>query len=242
MKSAKATRWTREAILALGNIVAHDVDGGTDNSQTGTAGGTGQADSNSDADNDGEAGSDDDKDAEDEDDVDPKILKQRLKNKREEQERDFQKRKAAEKRADELQKKVDEADRAKRTELENAKADLDAKDKVIAAKDDTIRRLVIENAFMTLKGIEWNNPATALRLVDLSDVEFDEDTGKPKDMKQLTKAAKALAETDPYLVKSKTAVSDDDAPKGRKSGLPPVVKGGDKVGNDAIMAKYNIHR
>jgi hypothetical protein len=236
MKSAKATRWTREAILMLGDIVARDDDGGAVvEGQEGTDGGSGQTEDKS---KEGASGKADD----DEDDVDPKILKQRLQNKREEQERDFKKRKEAEKRADDLQKIVDEAERKGKTELENAKSDLEARDKVIAGLNDTVRRLVIENAFMTLDQITWNNPATALKLVDLSDVEFDPETGKPKDKKQLLEAAKALAKSDPYLVKSKTAVTDE-TPNGKPSGKPPVVKGGDKIAADAaIAAKYNVHR
>jgi hypothetical protein len=230
MKSMKATRWTREAILSAGNVFAFE-----DDPDPADASGAGGANTDP-ADSDDGAGSDDDKD-----DVDPKILKQRLQNKREEQERDFKKRKEAEKRADELQKIVDEQERKGKSELENAKTDLAAKDKVIAAKDDTIRRLTIENAFMTLKEIEWNNPATALKLVDLSDVEFDEETGKVKDSKQLLKAAKELAVSDPYLVKSKTDVSNE-TPSGKPSGKPPVGGKPKEVTNDAIKTKYNIIR
>lgn len=235
MKSMRATRWTREAILAAGNIFAFEEagTGGTGESvDSGTEpGGTGTEQTES---KESGAGSDDDKD-----DVDPKILKQRLQNKREEQERDFKARKLAEKRADELQKIVDEAERKGKSELENAKNDLTAKDKIIASKDDTIRRLTIENAFMTLKEIEWNNPATALKLVDLTGVEFDEDTGAPKERKQLLDAAKALAKSDPYLVKSKTAVSED-IPNGKPTGTAPVGGKPKDLGKDAIRAKYNI--
>lgn len=238
MKSAKATRWSREAILAIGDIVAADGenDGGD---QSGTDGGTGQAD------NDSTEGTETG-DTDGADDEDPEKLKRKLQSRREQaarQDAEIKRLKKVEAEADELRKAKEETDRKGRTELENLKEDLKARDKALAAKDDTIRRLTIENAFMTLKEIEWNNPATALRLVDLSEVEFDEETGKVKDTKQLLEAAKSLAKTDPYLVKSKTAVGDTDAPNGRKTGQGPATKPGGKIlDNDAIANKYNIHK
>jgi hypothetical protein len=236
MKSMKATRWTREAILAAGNVFAFEGDdtGGTSdggNSAADTSG-TGPAAADS---KDATTGSGSTEDE------DPKVLKRKLENKTEEQDRQFKLWQADKKRADELQKKVDEEERKGKSELENAKTDLAAKDKVIAAKDDTIRRLTIENAFMTLKEIEWNNPATALRLVDLSEVEFDEETGRPKDRKQLLRAAKSLADSDPYLVKSKTDVSTG-TPEGKPSGKAPATGKPKEVTDDAIKQKYNILR
>jgi hypothetical protein len=241
MKSAYAVRWTRTAILALGNITAHDVDGGTGDGGQGSDGGSGQTTESSQEGKEGGAGSDAGKDADEDDDADPKVLKRKLANKTEEQDRQFKLLTAERKRADELQKKVDAEERRGKSELENAKSDLDAKDKAIAAKDDTIRRLTIENAFMTLKEIDWNNPATALRLVDLSEVEFDEETGKPKNQKQLLDAARALAKSDPYLVKSKTAV-DDSLPTGKPTGKAPAGASPKPVDDQKIRDKYNIHR
>jgi hypothetical protein len=92
---------------------------------------------------------------------------------------------------------------------------------------------------MTLKELEWHNPATALRLVDLSDVEFGDD-GKIKDQKQLLKAARDLAKENPYLVRSATDVGKE-TPEGKPSGKPPAGKKTGSNTDDSVRAKYNIH-
>lgn len=233
-------RRSRKEILAIGNIFAFDVEGDAGDGQDGTAGGTEQdADTSTEADSGSGTANDGD-----DDDEDPAKLKKKLQNRREQAERqdaEIKRLKAKADKADELQGKVDEAERAKRSELENAKADLEAKDKVIAAKDDTIRRLTVENAFMTLKELEWHDPATALKLVDLSEVEFDEETGKVKDRKLLLTAAKALAKDKPFLVRSETDV-DKGTPNPRTSGKPPAGKKPGTPNEDAIRSKYNIHK
>jgi len=242
MKSVKATGWSLDAILAIGNIFAfEDAD-----DQTGAAGGAAQDNSNDDDDNDNDAsgadGSDDDDDKDGDDDAE--VLRKKLKNRKDQaarQDAEIKRLKAVEKKADELQKAKDEQDRKGRTELENLKADVEAKDKALAAKDDTIRRLTIENAFMSLDGIEWHNPAKALKLVDLSEVEFDPDSGAVKDRKQLVKAAKKLADEEPYMVKSKTDVSKD-TPSGKPTGKPPAGGKPKAASEEALRSKYNIPR
>lgn len=233
MRSAKATRWSREAILAIGNIVAFD----NEDEAEGEAGGTGEANNESDSDTGKKSGEDDDSDD------DSETLKKKLKNRAEQasrQDAEIARLKKVEREADELRKAKEEQDRKGRSELDNLKADLEKAGKTIAAKDDTIRRLTVENTFMTLKEIDWHNPATALRLVDLSDVEFDESTGQVKDRKALVNAAKELAKDNPYLVKSKTAV-DEGTPNGKQSGKVPA-GGKPKETDDATLrSKYNIH-
>jgi nucleotide-binding universal stress UspA family protein len=234
MRSAKATRWSREAILALGPITVHDepedLDSGADKDEKDTS---------------DKSGDDGGADSEDDDGEDPATLRKKLENRAAQakrQDAEILRLKAIEKEADELRKAKEEQDRKGRSELENLKADVESRDKALAVKDETIRRLTVENAFMTMPEIQWKNPAVALKLVDLTDVEFDPETGAPKDKKQLLEAAKKLAKSDPYLVKSKTEV-DDGTPAGKLSGKPPAGKtGGDKLNNEKLAAKYNIHR
>jgi hypothetical protein len=234
MRSANATRWSREAILAIGNIIAFD----NETEGEGETGGAGEANSNG---SESEAGKNSAKD--DDGDDDPAVLKRKLQNRAEQasrQDAEIARLKKVEQEADELRKAKEELDRKGRSELENLKADLEKRDKTIAAKDDTIRRLTVENAFMTLKEIDWHNPATALRLVDLSDVEFDESTGQVKDRKALVNAAKELAKENPYLVKSKTAV-DEGTPNGKQSGKVPAGGKPKETDDAALRNKYNIH-
>jgi len=236
MKSAK--RWSLAQILSAGNVYAHDADG--DGGTGGATGGTGQPDPNATS-TEGAGGTGEK--PKDEEEFTPEQMKRKIAALQEEQERHFKERKKAEAERDELRKVKDEADRKDKSELENAKADLEARDKVIAAKDETIKRLSVENAFVSLKEIEWHNPATALKLVDLSDVEFDPETGAPKDLKQLVKVAKKLADDNPFLVKSKTA-APNGTPEGNGTGKPPAqgTKPTDETTKEKLRQKYNINR
>jgi len=229
MKSAK--RWSLDAILSAGNVYASDGEDDKPAPDADPTGGTGQEPVI-------ESGST----GEDDKEFTPEQLKAKVAALKEEKDRHFKQRQDAEKRADELQKKQDEVDRKGKTELENAKSDIEARDKQIETLNVTIRRLAVENAFVALPDVTWHNPATALKLVDLSDVEFDAETGKPKDMKQLVKAAKALAADNPYLVRPKTDASDD-APTGKPTGKPPANGKPNKgLSEDDLRAKYNINR
>jgi hypothetical protein len=240
MKSAK--RWSLAQILSAGNVYASDNEGtGNEGQQTGATGGTGQPDPN--ATSTAGAGGTGDKPKEGEEEFTPEQMRSKIRALQEEQERHFKERKKAEAERDELRKVKDEADRKDKSELENAKADLEARDKALAAKDETIKRLTVENAFMGLKEIEWHNPARALSLVDLSEVEFDPETGKVKNVKEVLKAAKALADSDSYLVKAKTA-PPNGTPNGTGTGKPPAgsTQQPDEKSKDALRAKYNINR
>lgn len=237
MKSINATRWTRAAILAIGNITAQEGEDSEDQSGSAT-GGSGQANSDSkDSDSDtGGSGKEDD-----DEDEDPAVLKRKLRNKTEEQDRQFKLWQADKKRADDLQKVKDEADRKGKTDLENAQADVKALKDVISAKDKTIQRLSIENAFTQLEGIVWHNPAAALKLVDLSDVEFDNESGQVKDKSALVAAAKSLAKENPFLVKTEDEKdADKKQTSGKRTGTPP--KGGKMIQTDdeVLRKKYNI--
>lgn len=236
MKSVNATRWTREAILAIGNITAQDGEGEGEG-QGGESGGSGQANSGTETKETETGGAGKETEAEEKD---PEVLRRKLKNKTEEQDRQFKLLQQERKRADDLQKVQDEADRKGKTELENAKADLEKRDAELKAKDDTIRRLTIENAFSKLDGITWHDADDALRFVDLSDVEFDGETGKVKDKAKLVAAAKELAKNKPYLVKKEEAGQEKKGSAAVRTGTAP--SGGKTILTDeaALRKKYNI--
>ena len=71
----------------------------------------------------------------------------------------------------------------------------------------------VDNAFFKDNKYKWNNPATALRVLDRSKVEID-DKGE---VHGLTAALDALAKSDPYLLAPKT--EPEPEPKG-STGMP----------------------
>jgi hypothetical protein len=87
------------------------------------------------------------------------------------------------------------------------------------AADNTALR--IQNTFLSDKSHDWVDPEAALRLVDMSDVEIDEKTGKVIGLKA---ALDKLAKDKKYLIKAvvdNDDKDDDKAPKGRATGKSP---------------------
>jgi hypothetical protein len=83
-------------------------------------------------------------------------------------------------------------------------------EQTVEAQKGSIRKLRIDNAFLTQSDVEWHDPEAALALVDLSEVEIKDD-GSVKGLKE---ALAALAEKKPYLVKQKEA----EERKGKRKG------------------------
>ena len=93
--------------------------------------------------------------------------------------------------------------------------------------------LRIQVAFLKNAKHAWKNPAAALKLADLSDVEINDDG----EVDGLDEALDALAESDPYLLKGKDET--DETPKVKKSGQRSGTQR--KKGNanrDALLKKY----
>jgi hypothetical protein len=243
MKSA-ISRLSRERILSFGPVCFAEGDGGTGGTGgTGAppegTGGTGGQNSQDDKGKTGGAGkSDDDLDSI----TDPEELRRKLRNRAEQaqrQDRELAQLREAARERDELKTKQEEIERKDRTDLENAQRDLETHKTRADTLAETVKRLTMELAFMRVKDVDWYDPDDALRLVDLSDVQFDEKTGEPKDASKLVDAAKKLAKDKPHLVKPKTAVPNG-TPAGKPSGAPPAAGaplGSDK---DRIRGKYNI--
>lgn len=74
-----------------------------------------------------------------------------------------------------------------------------------------LRQQRLENAFLSSNSVEWENPKRALQLADMSAVDIDDDGN----VTGLDAALKALAKSDPYLVK-KTKKSEEDGNSGAK--------------------------
>lgn len=96
---------------------------------------------------------------------------------------------------------------------EQAKQQLAELSTKLEKSDAVIATLSLENAFLKDNTHEWANPAAALKLADLSQVEIGEDGT----VEGLRAALDALAKSDPYLLKP----AKQDPPKPPRSGDRP---------------------
>lgn len=246
MRSAR-TRLTRAQILSYGPFIGAEGDGAGAAGGTGAPangdGGSGTGGTSGDVPDDktGSAGGSSKSDSLD-DITDVDELRRKAKNSTEAGDRLARKLKEAEKQRDDLAKVQEEQERKGKTELENAKADLEKSTADNATLLKTVRELTIANTFLGLKDIDWHDPEDALRLVDLTDVEWDEKDGKIKDKSKLVKAAKKLSTDKPHLVRSGTSAPPGTPnPKGGKSGNAPGTKDAVQLDREKIKAKYGIH-
>lgn len=102
--------------------------------------------------------------------------------------------------------------------------------------------LMLENAFLKATGYDWVDPEAALRLADLSEVEFDEKTNKAVGLES---ALAKIAKDKPYLLKPKAKDGDDkDEDKGkpapRQSGKAPA--GGQQKKTDAEIRDQKLRQ
>jgi hypothetical protein len=165
---------------------------------------------------------------------------------------------------DKIKRRMQGADKAKNDALKkladlqkNGSAELD---KQVKAEIDALRpkaeRLEKDNASLRLqlafattnvKGVVWHDPDAALRLIDLSDVDVDPETGVI-DKRDLAAAARRLAKEKPYLVKkadtSGGANDNDQNGAGSSSGAPmnSTRKGRkkDTTSRSALAAKFPV--
>lgn len=238
MRSAR-TRLSLEQVLALGPFRGAESSGGADDGGKGNegAGGTGgQNDGGGKGGAGGTGKSDDDTD-------DPAELKRKLANRVEQatrQDAEIRRLKEIEREADELRTKQEEQDRKGRSDLENATKDVERLTKQNESLLATVKRLTLENTFLQIKDVDWHDPEDALRLVDLSSVEFDGE-GNVKDPGSLKKAAKDLAKAKPHLVKKSTDVGPG-VPQGAPTGTAPAggTNNTGKATEDTLRKKYRI--
>ena len=140
----------------------------------------------------------------------------KIKALQEEKDRHFNKRSEAEKALEAANKKLKDIEDAGKSEIEKAKSDLEEVTKAHDALTAENSSLRLELAFVTDNTYKWQNPKAALKLADLSEVEFKD--GK---ITGLDKALEKLAKSDPYLLAEK----DEGEGKGKDDN-----KGGSATG------------
>lgn len=98
-----------------------------------------------------------------------------------------------------------------------------------------IERLRLELALRDDKAHQWVDNSKVLKLVDLSEVDFDAKTGQPRGLKA---ALDKLAKESPYLLKPKDDADDDDQgkPAPRGTGKPPAPRGTTQDAKSAAAA------
>lgn len=133
--------------------------------------------------------------------------------------------KAADRRASELQKELDRL-KSEGVKDEDVKRQLAEVQASAEKSQSLVSDLRVKVAFLSnpVGGIVWQDPADALKFIDLTDVDISDD-GKV-DGRALRSAVKRLAKEKPYLLKSKPAArksstagdDDDDSASGGSSG------------------------
>lgn len=105
-------------------------------------------------------------------------------------------------------------------QIEDLTTTITQKDETIAKLQESARKLVLNNAFLTQNDVKWHNADRALALADLSAVEIVDNNGVPqiKNPDALSKAIKDLATSDAYLVNTSEGAPSwsgktGDAPK-----------------------------
>jgi hypothetical protein len=148
-----------------------------------------------------ESGGDGGDDGENEGDkpkVDPdKNIDAKLQDLEEEKERHFRRRKETEAENETLRKRLKELEDKDKGDDEKLSEELASLKSENSTLMESLRERTLEVAFLKDNEYEWHSPGRALALADLSKVEIDED-GTVHGLKD---ALKALAKSDPYLVK-----------------------------------------
>lgn len=124
----------------------------------------------------------------------------------------------------------DETIKAENEELKKTNATL-------ASTNETLR---LELALRDDTAHDWVKPSQVLKLVDLSEVDFDAKTGEPRGLKA---ALDKLAKESPNLLKPKDDDQQQQQEQQRGTGKPPAPKGSKQQQQDAaeaarLRAKY----
>lgn len=101
-------------------------------------------------------------------------------------------------------------------EIEKLKTELAESNKALEDSKATLRQQRIDLAFLRDNTHTWRNPATALKLADLSKVDVDDDG----EVSGLKAALDALAKSDPYLLADTKSDKDDDKSDKDDDGKP----------------------
>lgn len=126
--------------------------------------------------------------------------------------------KRLEREVQELRAKEQQRADAEKTDLEKAVARAEAAEKTTEALRNQLQQEAIRNAVeIAARDLGFQKPALVHKLIDVSGVEFDEETGRPKDVEDLVKQ---LAKEEPYLVAAKTNGATGGPPATPKSDRP----------------------
>ena len=128
----------------------------------------------------------------------------------------------------EAQRKLTELERKGMDEQERTKAERDELAQKFDEATKALQDRSIENAFLMNNDQKWHNPATALRLLDRSNLKVADD-GSVTGIKE---AIQALSKSDPYLLADSGSGNGNNAktPPTGSTGNNPGTNGG---GNDA---------
>jgi len=192
-----------------------------------------------DDDNDADDDPDDDSDDDEDDPRDEEIKTLKAENKR----RRLKAREQDQKIRD-LQKQIDGLSKGKKAGKDDDGDADDQSEQVTELEKDreallgANADLRIENAFLKSKKYAWKNPASALRLLDRSEIDLGDDGS----VEGLDEALDALAESDPYLLADDSKDDedeDDERPARKRTGQPTKKKRTKGEPNrDALLAKY----
>lgn len=100
--------------------------------------------------------------------------------------------------------------------LEKAQRDLTEANARAEKAEAELQQTRIETAFLRDNKYKWKNPATALKLADLSGVTVDDD-GK---VHNLLPALEALAKSDAYLIEDADGAAEAEKPNKGSTGAP----------------------
>jgi len=147
--------------------------------------------------------------------------------------------KAEKDRADKAEKRLRELDDANKSELEKAQRDAkESRERADKAEELNKKQAVKLAFFESGASAQFRNPATALRLLDLSEVTLDDDGIADTD--EVKKLADALAKAEPYLLKDGseddvTGSDDTKPPSGRQTNKK---KSKDDLNKEALVKKF----
>lgn len=122
--------------------------------------------------------------------------------------------KAADRRAADFEAKLKQLTDKDLPEAQKLQRDYQAAQDQNVKLQETNRSLALQVAFLSDNTYSWHNPERALKLVDLDQLEIGED-GKVSGLKD---ALKALATSDPYLVKQAATEQEKTTPPGTAPG------------------------
>jgi hypothetical protein len=142
--------------------------------------------------------------------------------------------KAADKRASDYEKKINDAELATKSEIEQAKIrEQQAQQEAKEAREE-LKKARIHNKFLASNKYTWHDPETALKLLDLGEVEVADDGA----VKGLDNAIKTLADAKPFLLKQTDGDGGDNkqgkatTSTGNKQGSTGNQPAGNKQGKD----------